>query len=110
MTGAEFEAYVTGKTLTYAQGGGVFGTEQYLPGRKVRWAFTDDICQYGSWYEQDDLICFTYDVEPQPQCWQFWRDGAGLRARFEGDPAGTELSEVRQTDKPLSCHGPDVGV
>ncbi len=39
MTAAEFEAYATGKTLTYAVGGEVYGAEQYLPGRRVLWAF-----------------------------------------------------------------------
>lgn len=110
MTGAEFEAYATGRTLTFAAGGTVFGTEQYLPGRRVIWAFTDDICKEGIWYEDGDMICFAYEDPSAPQCWKFWRDGTGLRAQFEGDPAGTELSEVAQSDQPLRCLGPDVGV
>jgi hypothetical protein len=46
VTADQFEAHVTGKTLTYARGGAIFGIEQYLPGRKVRWQFTADTCQY----------------------------------------------------------------
>ncbi|WP_149142874.1 hypothetical protein [Gemmobacter caeruleus] len=109
MDAAAFEAYATGKTLTYAEGGAIFGTEQYLPGRRVRWAFTGDICKIGHWYEADRLICFVYEDRDDPQCWQFWRDAGGLRARFQGDPQGTELSVVRESAGPLQCSGPDVG-
>lgn len=111
MTVAEFEAYVTGKTLTYSQFGQTFGTEEYLADRKVRWAFTEDICQYGRYYEQDPgLICFVYEYDPTPHCWTFWREGAGLKALSVSDAPGAELSEVAQTDEPLACAGPDVGV
>lgn len=110
LTAEEFDSYSQGKTLTYAMGGEVFGTEQYLPNRRVRWAFTQDVCKIGSWYEEAGLICFVYEDEGAPQCWKFWREGEGLKGQFEGDPEGTELSEVAQTDKPLLCAGPDVGV
>lgn len=110
MTAEEFDHYATGKTLTYAQDGVIFGTEQYLPGRRVRWAFTGDQCQIGHWYPMGELICFEYEAGDAPQCWKFWKGETGLMAQFEGDPAGTALSEVRQTDGPLSCTGPDVGV
>ncbi len=110
MTADEFDAYATGKTLTYSMGGDVFGTEQYLPNRRVRWAFTQEECRDGYWYEENELICFVYEHDATPQCWKFWTDGDGLKARFENDPAGTELSEVAQTNGPLICAGPDVGV
>ena len=110
LTGAEFGAYATGKTLTFSQGGSVYGAEQYLPGNRVLWAFEGDICREGLWYEEAGLICFVYDYDPTPQCWTFWKDDNGLNARFSGDAAGTELSEVAQSDKPLQCAGPDVGV
>ncbi|WP_309664769.1 hypothetical protein [Tabrizicola sp.] len=110
MTAAEFDAYVTGKTLTYSQFGTIFGTEEYLPGRKVRWAFTEDICQYGTWYEEAGNICFVYEYDPTPHCWRFWQEGDGLKALSVNDAPGSELSEVAQTDQPLSCAGPDVGV
>lgn len=110
MTGAEFEAYVTGKTLTYGQFGGVFGVEEYLSGRKVRWQFTADTCQYGRWYEKDGLICFSYEYDPSEHCWTFWRDDDGLKALSVNDPPGSELSEVSQTAEGLNCPGPEVGV
>jgi hypothetical protein len=110
MTGAEFEAYATGKTLSFAQDGVVWGAEQYLPGRRVIWAFTDDECQYGHWYEDQGNICFLYDNDLDPQCWRFFREAGGLRAIFMGADGGTSLSEVGQSSEPLNCPGPDVGV
>ncbi|MDR0808037.1 MAG: hypothetical protein LBE86_02735 [Gemmobacter sp.] len=110
MTAEEFEAYVVGKTLTYAEGGRIFGTEQYLSGRRVRWAFTQDICQDGTWFQRNEQICFVYDNHAEDlQCWTFWHDGGRLRAHFVGDPDGHELTEVEQSQTPLHCAGPDVG-
>lgn len=110
LSAEEFEAYATGKTLSYAQGAEIWGTEQYLPGRRVVWAFSADECQYGRWFPQGEQICFLYDNDLEPQCWTFWRQGEGLRARFAGNPDGTELAEVGQSDEPLACPGPDLGV
>jgi hypothetical protein len=109
MSAAEFEAYVTGKTLTYSQFGTVFGIEEYLPGRKVRWQVAED-CQYGHWYEKGGLICFAYEYDPGEHCWTFWREADGLRALSVDDLPGSELSEVRQTTDGLACPAPDVGV
>lgn len=109
MTGAQFDAYTTGKTLTYSSGGQSYGAEQYLPGRRVLWAFTEDICREGIWYEQDGQICFVYDYDPVPQCWVFWQD-QGLNALFTGQDGGTRLHEQSQDTRPLPCAGPEVGV
>lgn len=110
MTGAEFERYTTGKTLYFGLGGSAYGVEEYLPDRQVRWSFLDGDCKDGSWYEDAGLICFVYDDDPQPQCWSFFREGSGLRAVFENDPANTVLYEARQDDAPMMCLGPEVGV
>ena len=110
MTAAEFDAYATGKTLTYSVADEVYGAEQYLPGRHVVWAFKDDQCADGVWYEDAGLICFAYENMGDPQCWNFYLGASGLRAEFVGDSAGSSLSEVAQSAKPLSCAGPDVGV
>lgn len=109
LTAEEFESYATGKTLSYAMAGHVFGTEQYMPGRRVVWAFEGEDCQYGRWYPQGDQICFAYGTG-EPQCWTFTQNGAGLSARYMNDPAGMELSEVERSAKPLNCPGPDIGV
>ncbi len=110
MSGAEFDAYATGKTLTFSQGGQIYGAEQYLPGNRVLWAFKGDECREGRWYEDAGQICFVYEDDATPQCWTFWRDTGGLQARFEGDGPASELSEVAQSPDPLICAGPDVGV
>lgn len=109
LTGPEFEAYVTGKTITFVSDGQSYGTEQYLPGRRVVWAFAADICREGIWYEEEGNICFVYTHDPGPQCWVFWLDG-GLNARFVGGGEATELQEVAQSPTPLPCPGPLVGV
>lgn len=109
MTGAEFEAYTANKTLMFSSRGESYGAEQYLPGRRVMWAFTDDICREGIWYEEAGQICFVYDYDPVPQCWVFWLDG-GLNALFRGDADGTRLKEVAQSPGALPCAGPEVGV
>lgn len=109
MTAAAFEAYVTGKTLTYAQGGTVYGTEQYKPDRKVVWAFTEDECREGYWFEKGPQICFVYEDPNDPQCWLFFMGNAGMKAQFVGDGGG-DLSEVAQSAGPMACMGPQVGV
>lgn len=111
MTAAEFDAYATGKTITYASGGEPFGVEQYLTGRRVRWAFVDDTCRIGSWYESEaGEICFLYESDGEPHCWHFFPEADGLRAIFTGDGSGTILKEIGQDTEPLACMGPDVGV
>ncbi|MDO6587529.1 hypothetical protein Q4543_18615 [Salipiger sp. 1_MG-2023] len=110
LSGAEFERYVTGKTLYFGLEGSSYGVEEYLPDRQVRWSFLDGQCKDGFWYEDQRMICFVYDDEPEAQCWSFYREGTGLRAVFENDPANTVLYEARQDDKPMMCLGPEVGV
>ena len=110
LTPGEFEARVTGKTLTYSSGGTPYGAEQYFEGRRVRWTFLDGECQDGRWFVSGDQICFVYEDIPEPQCWQFYAEGSRLLARFENDPAQTELYETARQDGPLMCLGPKVGV
>ncbi|NJM83977.1 MAG: hypothetical protein HC844_17375 [Tabrizicola sp.] len=110
MSAEAFDTYATGKTMTYSLAGRVYGTEEYLPGRRVRWAFTADICQFGSWYQQGEDICFLYDGDPEPHCWKFWDRGGWLDALAVTDAPDAGLSEVAETEEPLACAGPDVGV
>lgn len=106
----EFEALSTGHTFGYALGGEVYGAEQYLPGRKVLWAFKGDDCRRGVWYEEAGQICFVYDHDPAPQCWSYFRDASGLKAHFAGDPPEAEAATVSEMPDALVCPGPDVGV
>lgn len=110
LTADEFEAYVTGRTLTYNSGGAAYGIEEYLSNRRVRWAFIGEDCVEGSWYEDSGLICFTYENNDIPQCWTFEQGAAGLVARFENNPDATALYEARQSAGPMICLGPKVGV
>lgn len=110
MSAEQFDALSVGRTLTYATGGMVYGTEQYLPGRRVLWAFTGDICKTGSWFPQGDEICFRYEGVEALQCWTFYDTPGGLSARFRGDPDAAPLVAVGDSDQPLACLGPQVGV
>ena len=107
LTAQQFDAYATGKTLSYAQGAQVWGTEQYLPGRQVLWASVGLPCEYGSWYDDNGAICFVYEANPGPNCWLFYLGPTGLMAQFIG--SNSVLSEVDQFPEPLNCPGPLVG-
>ena len=108
MTGAEFQSYAEGKTLVFRSGGQPYGAEEYLSNQRVRWAFMEDDCMEGRWYQSGEEICFEYEGEVGAQCWRFYKSGSGLRAIFSGN-SGTELFEASQSDQPLLCLGPDVG-
>jgi hypothetical protein len=110
VTAPAFEAHVTGKTITYRQFDYVFGIEEYLPGRQVRWSVAPGLCQYGIWYPQGDDICFVYEDDPTPHCWTFWLRGGALVALSTDDAPGNELYETDRNDRGLDCPGPDLGV
>ncbi len=107
LTGSEFDAYVTGKTLSYGQYGQVWGTEQYMPGQQVLWAFEGAPCEYGQWYEDHGAICFIYEGNPNTSCWYFYKGSQGLVAQFLG--ASSQISEVANSPEPMNCPGPQVG-
>lgn len=110
LTPQQFEEYVTGKTLMYGFDGQNYGGEDYLPGRTVRWSFLDGRCKSGHWYPDDGNICFIYEDNPEPQCWSFFLRGSTLVARFENNPEYEELYETGESEEPLLCLGPEVGV
>jgi hypothetical protein len=110
LDGAAFEARTTGQTLAFESGGQAYGYEQYLPGRRVIWAFDGGECRAGRWFEPDPgRICFVYEHDPDPQCWAFFDRAGRLVAQFEGAEAGEELIETERSSAPLNCPGPDVG-
>ena len=111
MDAEAFDRYTQGRTLTFSSQGMPYGIEQYLPGRRVIWAFIGQECEEGYWYQREDMICFVYDNFPEEQCWHFFETDRGLRAVFIGpDGPSTELVEVQQSSEPLICEGPGVGV
>ena len=110
MTAAEFDAYTQGKTLYYGKDGVAYGAEIYHEDRRVEWSFLDGDCREGRWYEDSGLICFVYENNSDPQCWSFIKGSNGLIARFENDPATTELYEAGEAEEEMLCLGPKVGV
>lgn len=109
MSAEAFDGYTRGQTFTYGTGAEPYGAEEYLDGRRVRWSFLDGQCQDGAWYEDNGLICFVYDNNPDPQCWSFYQTPGGIVARFEDDPSQTTLYEITRSPEPLMCLGPEVG-
>ncbi len=110
MSAGEFQSYVEGRTLYFGMNGQAYGAETYLPNRRVRWSFLDGLCKEGFWYEEAGQICFVYEDRPDPQCWSFFQEGDRLRAVFENNADSTVLYEAQQSDEPMTCIGPDVGV
>lgn len=110
LTAEEFDALSVGRTMHYSAYGEPYGVEQYLPGRRVLWAFVGAECKKGHWYEEAGNICFVYEDIPEPQCWTFFDTAQGLMARFRGDPAEEPLVAVEESREPLVCAGPDLGV
>ncbi|MDT0682353.1 hypothetical protein RM543_06635 [Roseicyclus sp. F158] len=110
MSGEEFDAYTRGKTLYFYSGGVAYGVERYKADRRVTWSFLDGECKDGTWYEDDDRICFVYEDLGPDQCWTFYREDGGLRAMFQDDPQSTTLYEAGEAQEPMSCLGPEVGV
>lgn len=109
LSATEFDDYTLGKTMFYAADGARYGAEQYLRNRRVRWSFLDGECKEGSWYQSGADICFVYDDEPNPQCWQFFLKPGGLSATFTGAGSKDVLYEVGSNGEKMQCYGPKVG-
>ena len=113
VTADEFAQMVTGKTLHFNRNGVPFGSEQYFSDKRVIWAFEGGgDCQRGIWFENTSgQICFVYDTDPEPQCWDFLEGDDGVfRARLDGaDPDADLMTRDVVTDD-LECPLPDVGV
>ena len=110
MSAAEFEAAVTGRTLSYALGGRAYGIEEYLRNRRVRWSFLAGACHEGSWFPDGENICFVYETLDSAQCWQFFDHAGDLSAVFQGDGTTTELFDAQDAGEKLECLGPKIGV
>ena len=103
ISAREFETWSLGKTLD-------FGTEEFLPDRRVRWVGTDGQCLTGQWYSDYSLICFAYEGFSDQHCWTFWREGDSVTARSALDRPDIPPRQVTEARRPLSCAGPDLGV
>jgi hypothetical protein len=110
MGAEEFERYTEGKTLSYAWRGAAFAQEQYLPDRQVIWSVMGGECHRGRWYEAAGQICFLYEDNPDPACWDFESGAQGLHAVPQGAGPEDALDEIAQSATPISCPAPDLGV
>ena len=110
LTAEAFDALTLGRTMTWAEYGQVYGVEQYLPGRRVRWTVLGDDCKLGHWYADGPAICFLYEDDPTPACWDISLSGSGMHALDTGDPPGSEPVVIEDTSDELPCFGPEVGV
>lgn len=106
----EFDRYTRGKLLFYSADGERYGAEEYFDRRRVRWSFLDGQCKEGSWYVSGEDICFVYEDNPEPQCWQFFLEPGGLSAKFTGREDATTLYEVGDDGDEMLCLGPEIGV
>jgi hypothetical protein len=109
LTAEAFDALTQGRTMTWAEYGTVYGVEQYLPGRRVRWTVLGEDCTAGHWYTEGAAICFQYENDPAPDCWEITRSGTDLFARHTTNPPDTQPVVVRETTEALACFGPRVG-
>lgn len=109
LSAEDFDTLTQGRTMTWAEFGQVYGVEQYLPGRRVRWTVLGDDCKLGHWYAEGALICFRYEDDPDPDCWTVTRAGSDLHARYAGAAADAAPVVVTETTEPLACFGPEVG-
>lgn len=105
-----FDAISRGRTMVYSDGDRPYGMEQYLPGRRVIWAFLGEQCRQGEWYADGSEVCFVYEDNPVPQCWTYFDTPGGLRARYRDDPEGAPMISVRESETPMPCAGPMLGV
>ncbi|MCF2870056.1 hypothetical protein L0664_03160 [Octadecabacter sp. G9-8] len=108
LDGAAFEALVEGKTLSFSTGAFPYGVEYYGPNRQVVWSFQGGDCVAGEWFEKASdtgpNICFVYDNNPDPQCWQVFDVDGKIRADFANTPGTTVLYEAVESE-PLICSG-----
>lgn len=110
MTPEAFEQFVSGSTLYFNRRGDPYGAEQYLPDRRVIWTFLDGRCERGAWFSEGDTICFAYETQSSPQCWNFLDRSGERRARVIGADPANDLVVVGQDQSALDCPGPGVGV
>lgn len=111
MSPQEFEDYIEGKTLYFAQQGQPYGVEQYLPGRQSIWRYADGSCANGVWYARQEMICFVYEGDDSPeQCWRFLNKAGKFAARADGREPGADLDVIWRDSEPIACKAPDLGV
>lgn len=105
-----FDALTLGRTMSWSEFGMVYGVEHYLPGRRVQWAVVGDDCKTGHWYPEGPAICFQYENDPEPDCWEITVTATGFAARYTLNPPDAAPVIVEDSSETLACLGPEVGV
>ncbi|WP_069299626.1 hypothetical protein [Neptunicoccus sediminis] len=109
ITPDQFEALSTGKTLYFERNGRFFGAEQFYTRRRSLWMNGAKECLDGEWFAKNDLICFDYGTDLDPQCWHFIERSGQYSARAEGESAAFDIHLYDIDNTPLDCQGPAVG-
>lgn len=109
LTASEFDALTLGRTLEWTAEGQVFATEQYLPGRKLRWSYPNETCKTGVWYPDGTAICFLYEPGAKAVCWQMTGTETGFLARLTANPPEATPVTVRVSSQPLDCQDGGAG-
>ncbi len=110
MTPEAFDTWSTGHTLDYFYSDGtLWGSEAHYSGR-VTTDEAEDGCREGRWFPQDGAICFEYENTEGSACWFFWQDGDSVTAKTVESGSDVPPYDVRLSQNPLNCPGPDVGV
>ncbi|WP_151720453.1 hypothetical protein [Gemmobacter serpentinus] len=104
LSGDAFDALTRGTVMDhYYEHGGLYGAEEYLPGRRVIWRDGEG-CMRGHWTETSPgLLCFRYDGTSATWCWNYVpRADGGLDALLDGE-VGENPITLRRGHGPLSC-------
>ncbi|MBA3909413.1 MAG: hypothetical protein C0524_05880 [Rhodobacter sp.] len=109
LSAEAFDALTQGRTMTWAEFGQVYGVEQYLPDRRVRWTVLGGDCRTGHWYADGPAICFLYEDRLDPVCWEVTEGPSGLLARLTSNPKEVDPVVIEETTDRLACFGPEVG-
>jgi len=113
LNGEAFDALSQGTTMYFSNNGQYYGSEQFLPNRRSVWRAQDGSCVNGKWAEVDGNICFLYDNDNGPHCWEVLQTDSGLTITSANGPPGVPplvLELSGQDTTPIVCTGPKFGV
>lgn len=97
-------AELSNQTFLFSlKGQAPYGMETYLSGNRVIWTFLDGECISGVWAIEETDICYTYQGDPTPKCWQFLQLDEGLGAVFKNDPNSTEIFLLEPVPNAMVC-------